>query len=214
MMTLPLTLLGLLWLVYFALHSLLASLWLKTRVATRWPAAMPWYRLAFNSLAVLLLLPPLGMLWWLRGEPLWRYEGIWQGVMLALMILALAGFIWSLRYYDGSEFIGIRQLQRQLRDVRDRERLHISPMHRFVRHPWYSLGLLLVWSQEMDPARLLSAIMITGYLIVGSRLEERKLVIYHGERYRHYRAKVPGLIPLPWRYLRKTEVDALLGEKR
>jgi len=213
-MTLPLTLLGVLWLAYFASHSLLASLWLKTRVATRWPNVMPWYRLIFNSLAVLLLLPPLGMLWWLGSDPLWHYEGIWQGLRIFLALLALAGFAWSLHYYDGSEFIGIRQLQRRLRDVQDQENLHISPMHRFVRHPWYSLGLVLVWSQEMDPARLLTALMITGYLIVGSLLEERKLIVFHGERYRRYRAMVPALIPLPWRYLKKSQAEVLLGKER
>ena len=210
-MTLSLTLLGLLWLVYFALHSLFASLWFKTRIADRWPWAMPWYRLVFNGLAILLLLPLAGMMWWLASEPLWHFEGIWRGLSLLAFLLALGGFVWSLRYYDGGEFIGTRQLKHQLRDVRDQENLHISPLHRFVRHPWYSLGLLLIWSQEMDPARLLSAVMISGYLIVGSLLEERKLMIYHGERYRLYRAKVPGLIPLPWRYLKRSEAEALLA---
>ena len=43
------------WLVYFGLHSLLASIAAKQDVASRWPRAMPAYRLGFNVLAVLLL---------------------------------------------------------------------------------------------------------------------------------------------------------------
>ena len=45
------------WLVYFVIHSALASLALKRRVAVRWPGFMPAYRLVYNALAVVLLLP-------------------------------------------------------------------------------------------------------------------------------------------------------------
>lgn len=212
-MTYELILLGLLWLAYFALHSLFASLWLKSRVALRWPTLMPGYRLLFNFLAIALLLPPLGLMWWLGDEPLWGYEGIWNGLRFTLIGLAVIGFGWSMRYYDGSEFIGLRQLHQRLHEIEDQERLHISPLHRFVRHPWYSLGLVLVWSQEMDAARLLSSLMITAYLVIGSYLEERKLLVYHGARYQRYRERVPGLIPRPGRYLSREEAVKLLREE-
>lgn len=207
---LSLALLGLLWVGYFALHSLLASLWLKSRVAARWPGLIPGYRLLFNALALLLLAPPAAMLWWLRGDPLWRFEGVWNLLRYGLMALAVVGVLWSLRYYDGLEFLGLRQLRKGLRAIEDQERLHISPLHRFVRHPWYSLLLVLLWSQEMDPARLVSAVLISGYLWLGSRLEERKLLIYHGASYQRYMARVPGLIPRPGRYLTRAQAEKIL----
>jgi methanethiol S-methyltransferase len=210
MSALDLSLLGLLWLAYFAFHSLFASLWLKRHVAARWPGLMPAYRLIFNALAVILLLPPAAMAWWLGGDPLWRFEGIWNGLRFVVMGLAVAGFAWSLRYYDGQAFLGFRQIAASQQDIGDQERLHISPLHRYVRHPWYSLGLVLIWTQDMDPARLLSALLISVYLFVGSLLEERKLMVYHGERYRLYKQRVPGLIPLPGRHLTKAEAEALL----
>ncbi|MCU7796075.1 MAG: hypothetical protein KZQ75_02965 [Candidatus Thiodiazotropha sp. (ex Myrtea spinifera)] len=212
-MTRSLILLGLLWIVYFGFHSLFASLWFKTRVAASLPKLMPWYRLIFNTLATILLLPPAVYMWWLNSTPLWQFEGIWNWLRYTLMLLAMAGFVWSLRYYDGREFIGLKQIAEGQHDIKDQEHLHISPLHRFVRHPWYSLGLLLVWTQEMDPARLVSALLITGYLFVGSRLEERKLKVYHGETYLRYSARVPGLIPIPGRFLTKKEADALLAER-
>jgi protein-S-isoprenylcysteine O-methyltransferase Ste14 len=61
----------------------------------------------------------------------------------------------------------------------------------------------------MDPAFLTTAAMITLYFIFGSRLEESKLLVYHGERYRSYRRQVPGLIPLPWRYLTRDQARDL-----
>jgi protein-S-isoprenylcysteine O-methyltransferase Ste14 len=205
-----LVLLALLWLGYFVSHSWLASLGLKRWVATRLPSLMPWYRLTFNGLAILLLIPPIALLWQLRADPLWQWQGIGAWFAYGIMLSALAGFLWTLRCYDAKEFLGLRQLNLGIRDIKDQEHLHISPLHRYVRHPWYSLGLLLVWTQEMDPARLLSAVLISLYLVVGSWLEERKLLVYHGAAYRNYRRLVPGLIPLPWRRLSRKQAEALL----
>jgi protein-S-isoprenylcysteine O-methyltransferase Ste14 len=205
-----LLLLTLAWLAYFLLHSLLASMGTKGLLARYLPAVMPWYRLLFNLLALILIVPPLIMLWSYRSDPLWQWQGAMAWLAYALMILSVAGFIWSTRYYDSREFLGIRQLQRHQQEINDQEQLQISPLHRFVRHPWYSLGLLLIWVQDMDPARLVSALCLTGYLILGSRLEEHKLLLYHGDAYRYYQQRVPGLIPRPWRFLTRQESEVVI----
>jgi protein-S-isoprenylcysteine O-methyltransferase Ste14 len=62
----------------------------------------------------------------------------------------------------------------------------------------------------MNAALLISSCMITGYFVIGSRLEERKLIRYHGQRYRRYRQLVPGLVPLPWKYLHAEQIQELL----
>ncbi|MBT3091287.1 MAG: hypothetical protein JAZ02_08960 [Candidatus Thiodiazotropha endolucinida] len=209
-----LILLALVWLIYFLSHSLLASLWMKRVFAQHLPTVAPWYRLLFNLVALLLLAPPLYMLWSYRSDLLWQWQGTMAWLAYGLMIISVAGFIWSMRYYDSREFLGIRQLQRQQRDVNDLEQLHISPLHRFVRHPWYTLGLILIWVQDMDPARLVSAIAVTSYLVLGSRLEEDKLLVYHGDTYRKYQKRVPGLIPRPWRFLTRQETEKLLEEMK
>ena len=200
-LAMSLLLLACLWGGYFLIHSWLASLRLKYWVAQQHPRLLPGYRLVFNGLALLLLIPPVSYLWQLRGEPLWQWHGVAAWLSAGLTAAALFGFIWSLKFYDGSEFLGLRQWHANLHEVKDQERFHISPLNRYVRHPWYSLGLVLVWAQEMDPARLVSALMITLYLVIGSRQEERKLLVYHGEKYRRYRRLVPGLLPSPRRYL-------------
>jgi len=202
------------WLSYFLLHSFMASLTIKRWVARRFPDLMPAYRLFYNAVALLLLLPPLTMTFLFRFEPLWQWTGPWKWVSLGLTGAAVAGFIYSMRDYDGLEFLGIRQWRGRIRCVEDQERMHISPLHRFVRHPWYFLGLILVWSRDMDPAFLTSAIAITLYFAIGSRLEERKLMEYHGDLYRNYRARVPSLFPLPWRYLSKVEAQLLMQKEQ
>jgi protein-S-isoprenylcysteine O-methyltransferase Ste14 len=200
------------WIGYFALHSALASLVVKRRVATALPNLMPYYRLMFNDLALLLLLP---ILWLTYRDPepmLWRWQGASAWLANGLALAAIFGFWLTLKSYDMQEFLGLRQLQLHMRKVEDQEHFHLSPFHRFVRHPWYFFGLVLIWTRDMSVTTLLSSVFITLYFIVGSRLEEKKLLVYHGDTYRRYMARVPGLIPLPWKSLTAEEAEALLKQ--
>ncbi|MCB1754395.1 MAG: DUF1295 domain-containing protein [Gammaproteobacteria bacterium] len=197
--------LTLLWLVYFLLHSALASLACKQWLAGICPACMPWYRLVYNLLALVGLFPPLYFMWRWRGELIIDYSGIFFWLANGIALFAIAGFFKTLDYYDLAEFSGKRQLREQSDGNLDREKFHLSPLHRYVRHPWYFLGLLILWTRDMDKMQLLSSLLITLYLVVGSILEERKLVRYHGEIYRRYQQRVAGLFPLPWKFLKSGE---------
>ena len=205
-----LSLIGVSWTLYFVLHSALASMRMK-----RWATgAAPWlaryYRLLFNIFALLLLLP----LGWLNlqwgGPSLWQWTGAGRWLSHLAFLIGVIGFFWSLRYYDGGEILGTRQwLHGRTADVHGDFRL--SPLHRFVRHPWYALLLLILWTRDMDAAGLLVTVLINAYLVVGSHLEERKLVMAFGEPYKHYRERVPGLIPRPWKYLSAAEATKIVG---
>ena len=71
-------------------------------------------------------------------------------------------------------------------------------MYQYVRHPLYFatiiliLGLfLLVPTQKM----LLILLISYSYILIGFRLEERKLVAVFGDEYQAYQKKVKALIP-------------------
>lgn len=200
-------LLALAWLAYFALHSWLASLTCKQWVAKRWPGFMPAYRLVFNLLAVVLLVPFWPFLF--HGPHVIAWTGVWAWLNLGFTVAIGAALVWSIRLYDNGEFLGLRQWREQRRAVLEQEPFRISPAHRFVRHPWYFLGLLFLWTRDMNEAFLLSAGLMTVYLALGSRWEEHKLLVYHGEPYAEYRRRVPGLFPLPWRWLTREQARAL-----
>jgi len=210
--TQQLSLLALVWLAYFTLHSLLASIGLKRRLAKTHPRWMPAYRLVFNLLAVGLLLVPMWLVSAYQAEPLWQWQGNLKIIAKALQYGALIGVLWTFRYYDVLEIAGIRQLLNHEQSVDGQEHFTISPFHRFVRHPWYFLILIYLWTGDMEPAWLLSTIIFSLYFIFGSRLEERKLLAYHGDIYARYMLAVPGLIPLPWRYLSRKEAKELLNK--
>ncbi|MBF0471860.1 MAG: hypothetical protein HQL48_10870 [Gammaproteobacteria bacterium] len=199
-----------LWIAYFSIHSLLASLSCKQWVGRHWPQLTPYYRLGYNLIATVLLIPPLYLTLQLQGAEIIRWQGGWQWVSYLLILSAVAAFLWTLRYYDGNNFLGLQPLQGSTTTDNpspsaDEGPLTISPLHRFVRHPWYSLALILIWSRDLDLAQIVSGAVITLYFIFGSLLEERKLCHLYGERYRYYQKRVPGLIPLPWRYLSRQE---------
>lgn len=205
-------LLALFWLVYFVLHSALASLAVKSWVARRFPQWMPAYRLCFNVLATVALLPVLWLMYRHPGPTLWVWTGAWFWFANALALVALIGFARSARYYDTGEFLGLRQWKTGTRRIEDQESFRISPFHRHVRHPWYALGLVLLWTRDMNAALLLSAILMTAYLFIGAHLEERKLIARYGEAYRRYMQRVPGLIPLPWKTISAREAAELVAE--
>lgn len=195
------------WGLYGGLHSWLAGLGLKAWVDRRWPALTPAYRMLFNGLAVVLLIPPLWLTWLYPGDALWHWPA-W--IAWPAAVVAVAGYLWSLRWYDGMDFLGLRQWRGRDGPTAWRDSLVLSPLHRYVRHPWYSLGLLLLWTRDLNAGWLVATLAITLYLVIGSRLEERKLVEVFGESYRRYRDKVPALVPLPWRFLRADEAEQLL----
>ena len=200
------------WLAYFALHSTLASLPAKRWVAAAFPRLMPFYRLAFNALAILLLTPLLWLTYRDPGVLLWRWSGPLGWLANGLALAALGGFWDTTRSYDMQEFLGLRQWRGHVARVEDQEHFHLSPYHRFVRHPWYFFGLVLLWTRDMHALPLVSTAMISLYFLIGSKLEEKKLLAYHGETYRRYMARVPGIFPLPWKILSAREKEELTGK--
>ena len=191
------------WVLYAALHSLLADLRVKATVARLWPGFTPWYRLAYNGVALLTALP---LMWLMRAAPgaeLWSWNGAWAWLGNGLAVAALVGAMQSSKAYAMNDFLGLGVLAGDKAIERDVFRL--STPHRFVRHPWYSFGLVIVWTRDMNAAMLVSALAITIYFVAGSWLEEQKLIAIHGDAYRRYRAKVPGLLPLPWKWLSREE---------
>ena len=64
-------------------------------------------------------------------------------------------------------------------------------MYRYSRHPMM-LGLLLAfWSTpDMSATRFVLATLLTIYIFVGIRFEERSLIQEFGERYRQYQKEI------------------------
>jgi methanethiol S-methyltransferase len=189
------------WIAYFVLHSLLAARSVKAAVARVAPALHARYRLLYNALALAALAPPLALQWQFSAAPLFDWPAPLHWALDAVALSAALTFVWTLRWYDGRTFLGLR--------TPPRNRFALSPLHRHVRHPWYFLALLVIWTRPLDPAWLVTACLFTVYLIIGSRLEDAKLVDEFGAAYADYRARVPGLLPWPGRGLSAAQAGAI-----
>ena len=65
-----------------------------------------------------------------------------------------------------------------------------------VRHPLYFFSLLfMVFNPVMTMQWLLLTIMSSIYFVVGSLIEEKRMVAEFGDAYRSYQRDVPFLIP-------------------
>lgn len=204
---LPLTLF---WIAFFILHSILASNTLKDWIARSSPRVFKRYRLLYNLIAVITIVPALALARFTENPVLWQWQGYLYLIAMGLNFLAILGFVISTRYYDMGVFLGLVPGYAS-HAGKPEESFTLSPFHRYVRHPWYFFGIVLIWTQEMTVHWLVSCILVTLYFWLGSILEEQKLVMFYGEQYRQYQRKVPRLFPVPWRYLSKPEAETLMA---
>jgi protein-S-isoprenylcysteine O-methyltransferase Ste14 len=70
-----------------------------------------------------------------------------------------------------------------------------------IRHPWYLGALFFIWSDDatITVTSLIVDLLLTIYVVCGTLLEERKLVVELGDAYRQYQKQVPMLFPTRWR---------------
>lgn len=140
--------------------------------------------------------------WQWRALPLegalWSTDG-WLAIVLGAVQFAGFGLVLvSTILIDHGDLFGLRQVvsffrQRRYTAPAFRENLIYSS----VRHPLMTGFLIAFWSQPvMTPSRLLFAAVVTLYIcVIGLRFEERDLIAEHGDAYREYRRRVPGLVP-------------------
>jgi len=127
-----------------------------------------------------------------------------QRILEALFWLGWLIAIHSTFLTDHADLFGLRQV---LLFVRGRPytppKFKMRELYRHVRHP-IMMGLLIsLWATPaMTLGRLIFALGMTAYIVLGIRLEERDLVETYGEAYREYRRRVPMILPLP-RFLRR-----------
>ncbi|MEQ9443643.1 MAG: isoprenylcysteine carboxylmethyltransferase family protein [Cyclobacteriaceae bacterium] len=181
------------WLLYFGLHSLLASESVKSRVQR---LLGKYYRLFYNIVAVISLLPVLLYNAILSSEPLIGSSQLRSVLEFAGLAFATYGVILihlSFKQYSKREFLGITTPPEQ-----QPEPLRTEGILQQVRHPLYAGTILIAlgfWCFSPTLANLITALAWIIYTLIGIKIEEAKLLKLYGDEYREYQEEVPMLIP-------------------
>lgn len=191
-----------LWLLWCLLHSALITRTVSSRIErlpAPWPGA---YKLAYTTFSLLTLLP----LAWVSHSypqkpialPLWA-------IFLQVLLLAYALFLFTAgaRQYSLADFSGWSQWQHYRRGevAASPKLLRTGGILRHIRHPWYAAALALLWVFPLTDLNLIIRFILSIYIVVGTWLEERKLAITHGERYRAYSRVTPRFFP--WKLFKR-----------
>lgn len=183
-------------------HSFLASRKVKQKAATRFGEAMAFYRLTYNIISLITLI----VLYEIVPKPdpvIYDLANPYDILILIPQFLALAGFIYSLRYFCVKEFLGINQIKRWynnnylVNELDEQLTLRIDGPYKYSRHPVYFFSIMfLLFRPTMDLFYATIFICFVIYFYIGSVYEEKKLVEVFGDEYKIYREKVPRIFPV------------------
>ena len=187
-----------LWIGYCALHSYLISVGFTQWMSRLLGRGYAFYRLFYVLLSVVLLIPLI------------RYSGqadtsivLNYGVPLSMIryvliagSLAMFGYAFFF-HYDPLSFIGIRQIlnAKKIKAADSPLTIRKSGLLGIIRHPMYLALIVYLWCHTFRWMDILVHTILTVYIYIGTRLEEKKLVREYGDTYIRYQQEVPMLIP-------------------
>lgn len=190
------------WGGWCAMHSLLISSSMTGYMQSRFQGYVSWYRFFYNIFSLITLIVPLYCMSVIESEPVFRWEGVMQLPRVTLLLLAFILFKGGSRRYDLGFFLGIKQFKAGKTNtlLSDKEMFGATGVFGLVRHPWYAGSLLLLWSglTVYTAAAIVTATILSIYLVMGTFLEERKILAEYGDRYRNYQKDVSMLFPWKW----------------
>ncbi len=185
---------GLLSLAFFLQHSGMVRRQFRTRVYG--PIPPPYHR-ALYSVASGITLAGVALLWQPSKSHLLALDGPFRWAALVPEIGALALFVWGAVVLRNLDLFGARAIKAHMRgSPEESSPFLVRGPYRWVRHPWYLAAIVLFWSNtDLTADRLLFNVLWTGWICVGTGLEESDLVRDFGDAYEKYRQQVPMLVP-------------------
>ncbi len=187
---------ALMWIAYCLFHSFLISTSftnLMTRLLKNYYA---FYRMFFVFISLVLLIPLISYTDQLDSNIIITYSPPLNIVRYTLTLGSLLMFFWAFFFnYDSLSFFGIRQILNFGKKINPSEELKRDGLLGVVRHPMYFALIVYLWCQVFTLSDIIVNIVLTIYIIMGTMLEEKKLISEFGDKYVKYQQEVPMLIP-------------------
>lgn len=188
------------WIIWCGVHSGMISATVTDYLKSRFGSRFRFYRLVYNLVAIATIIPVILYGQSLQGNAIFRWEGLMILVQVPWLIIAVLLFLAGARRYDMLQFVGLRQIRTETSHsvLTETGKLDTRGILGITRHPWYLATIMLIWARTLDISALITNIILTIYLIVGTVLEEGKLLREYGEDYREYQEKVSMLFPFKY----------------
>ncbi len=188
----------LMWAAYCALHSYLISIGFTNLMNRLLKKYYAFYRLSYILISLFLLIPLINYTGQLDNKVIIIY-GHYLDILRHIFIYgSLLMFFWAFFFdYDSLSFFGIRQILNfgKVKETKPSNEIKKRGLLGIVRHPMYLALIIFLWCQTSKMADIVVNIVLTVYIIIGTILEEKKLVLEFGETYIEYQKEVPILIP-------------------
>ena len=196
------TLLIILWCAWCTLHSAMISLTVTSYLRNKLGSKYRFYRLFYNLIALTTLIPVILYGADLTGQVLFCWDGFWLIFRFILVIIVLLLFISGAMKYDMLQLFGIRQIKsgNSYYGLSETGDIDTSGILSITRHPWYLGAIIFIWigHREMYVSTLIINIILTIYIVIGTVLEEKKLIAEYGDKYREYKERVSMIFPCRW----------------
>lgn len=183
-------------LLFAPVHSLLADPAFKSWARrTIGPAFDSWQRLAYNLLALIMILPFIFILTLLPGRTLYEISAPLIYFMVSVQLLLAAAMLMTLQQTGAVSFLGLSQIGNRGR-ADDGRGLVTTGLYGRTRNPLFLFAALILWLTPLMTESLLTFnILATVYFYLGARHEESSLKAEYGEAYEEYKKSVPMFLP-------------------
>jgi methanethiol S-methyltransferase len=183
---------------YCSLHSYLISIRFTKLMMRSLKSYYAFYRLFYVLISIVLLVPVIHYTGQLKSDVIIYYHPPWSVFRYILTTFSLLIFFKAFFFdYDFLSFLGLRQIMnfRKIMTANPEEGIKKTGLLGIVRHPMYFALIVFLWCQTFRLSDIVVNTVLTAYIIIGTMLEERKLVLEFGETYIQYQKEVPMLIP-------------------
>lgn len=178
------------WIVFCVLHSLLVHDAVKATLKGWMGIDNQTYRLVYALISIILLFASTLITLISDGTFLKKPDAITYTGGSLLMLGGLYLMRECFKNYHLIEFLGLK--------AEGKPNLQLGGLNRYVRHPLYLstliflLGILVFWPTDVFAVSIL---IIGIYTVIGSKIEEKKLIATFGKAYTDYMVEVPALLP-------------------
>jgi len=181
------------WILYCVSHSVFAATKVKRHIEKISGRYFRYYRLAYTVWSAIALILVIYFQYSFTSVVLFNVVAIGY---ISLIVLACPGLI--IMMMSIVKYFKLLSGVRTLYEAKPAAVLHVKGLHTYVRHPLYLGTLLFIWGLFFAFPFLnnfIAVMIISLYVLIGIRLEEKKLLCEFGKDYGEYMARVPKLIP-------------------